>query len=474
MLPRSIRHLAWLPLLMLAEERAPTILEREPPPNVLLLIADDLGYADLGCHGARDVVTPHLDSIARHGVRFSNAYVTASVCSPSRAGLFTGRYPQRFGFEDNPGPGPVQGETIGLPATERTLAEALQAEAYATGYVGKWHLGVASAFHPLRHGFDEFFGFLQGGHVYYGPDRSGPLVRDLRCVSETEYLTDAFTREAIGFLDRHHEEPFFLCVSYSAVHEPLVAPPRVLEGIPDDLAPSRREYLGALQVLDEGVGRILAALERLDLNERTLVVFLSDNGGQFFPHRFTARNAPGRRGKNTLGEGGIHIPLLLHLPGTIEGGGVFEAPVSTLDLLPTILACGEGEEAVDGSGLDGVNLLPFLRGDAKGVPHERLFWRRQEQYAIRQGPWKLVHDASEGTCLYHLDDDPSETRDRSAEHPELKRELADAWEAWSRGLADPAWDWNEQIRRAVRGDFIEPHPAAYLEGFAEYEASLGD
>ena len=236
------------------------------PPNIVLIIADDLGYHDLACYGSKSIKTPHIDALARGGMTFTDAYVTAPVCSPSRAGLLTGRYQQRFGYEFNTGPArPETLETIGLPLTERTLADALSTAGYATGLVGKWHLGAAPKFHPLNRGFREFFGFL-------GPEtREGhhTILRGRTVVDENEYLSDAFTRESLAFIERHRREPFFLMVSYSAPHLPMDAPAKYQDRYPSLSPGNVRTYAAMVSSVDDGVGEILRKLASARLSKDT-------------------------------------------------------------------------------------------------------------------------------------------------------------------------------------------------------------
>ncbi len=421
-------------------------------PNIIFLVADDLGFADLGFTGARDIPTPHLDALAAGGVRFTNGYVSGPYCSPTRAGLLTGRYQQRFGHEFNPGEGGH--EPFGLPLSQKTVADRLKAAGYVTGLVGKWHLGGAPEFRPRRRGFDEFFGFLGGAHPYDGI-RGAPIYRDEEVVREPEYLTDAFGREAVAFIDRHKDHPFFLELAFNAVHTPMEATDDRLArfaAIPDK---TRRTYAAMLLALDEAVGRVVEKVRASGLEERTLFAFFSDNGGPTMRGTTIngSRNDPYRGSKRTTLEGGIHVPFVLSWKGTLPAGITYDRPVIQLDLLPTALAAAGAPVGSD-EGLDGVDLLPFL-ADRSRSPHESLYWRLGEQAAIRRGDWKLVRydpaaDSEEVSRpgkgpgatpfrLYHLSDDPGERRDLAAETPEKARELLEAWTAWDRTLATPLW-----------------------------------
>jgi arylsulfatase B len=300
----------------------------EPPraprkPNLLVILVDDLGYADLGCQGCKDIPTPNIDTLARNGIRFTDGYVSSPYCSPSRAGLLTGRYPQRFGHELNT---PGRRQDLGLPRTEVTLADRLKACGYATGIVGKWHLGVGGQFHPLRRGFDEFFGFAHEGHFYVGPhyqgdytsslrdkepeyDKLNPILRGTERVDEKEYLTEAFTREALAFIDRHRDQPFFLYLAYNAVHSPMQALPRYMDRFPTIADKKRGVFAAMLAAVDDGVGALLNKLRHVGIEEQTLIFFLSDNGGP--TAELTSSNRPLRGFKGEVLEGGIRVPFVV-------------------------------------------------------------------------------------------------------------------------------------------------------------------
>jgi arylsulfatase A-like enzyme len=408
-------------------------------PNVVILLADDLGYADVGFHGCKDVPTPHIDSLARNGGRFTGGYVSGPYCSPTRAGLLTGRYQNRFGHEFNPGP--KSGAAAGLPLSETTLADRLKAAGYATGLVGKWHLGNAAKFHPQKRGFDEFFGFLGGAHSYFADrGKGGGVFRGTERVNEKEYLTDAFAREAVAFIDRHRKEPFFLYLAFNAVHTPMQATDERLRRFASIEGGPRRTYAAMLSAMDEAVGRVLAKLREAGLEEETLVFFFSDNGGPTMKATTinASRNTPLRGSKRQTLEGGIRVPFVAQWKGRLPAGKVYDSPVIQLDVLPTALAAA-GVEAKPGWKLDGVNLLPYLEGKAKGQPHETLYWRFGRQMAVRRGEWKLVKYDATPAKLYHLGKDIGEANDLSEKEPERVKELCSAWEAWDATLAKPLW-----------------------------------
>ena len=451
------RHaLLWTPFaglsLWLAVSPGVSLAAEPRKPNIVILVADDLGFADVGFQGCRDIPTPHIDTLARNGVRCSNGYVSGPYCSPTRAGLLTGRYQQRFGHEFNPG----RGEGEGLPLKETTIADRLKAAGYATGLVGKWHLGEGPEFHPQKRGFDEFFGFLAGAHPYL-PGEGAPIYRGSQVVAEESYLTDAFAREAVSFIDRHEDDLFFLYLAFNAVHTPMQATDDRLARFATIPEGSRRTYAAMLVAMDEAVGKVLAKLRTSGLDEDTLIFFISDNGGPTLPGTTVngSRNTPLRGSKRTTLEGGVHVPFVVQWRGKLPEGTVYERPMIQLDILPTALAAA-GVEAQPEWHLDGVNLLPFLMGDASDSPHERLYWRLGEQAAIRQGDWKLVrYDSAvdaEGEAsrklsgksvtpfhLYNLARDIGESHDLADEQPEKAEELRKAWQEWDAQLVSPLW-----------------------------------
>jgi len=408
----------------------------------------------MSCQGG-EVPTPNLDRLAASGIRFTAGYVTSPYCSPSRAGLLTGRYPQRFGHEMNPVEGMNDRPEVGLPLSEKTLADHLKAAGYVTGMTGKWHLGVHPPQHPQRRGFDEFFGFLREGHFYLPPpydgapdrvvsrlrarepeyDRANPILRGGREVEEKDYFTNALGREASGFIRRHARERFFLYLPFNAPHSPMQATPRDYGRFAAIADPHRRLWAAMLSSMDDAVGAVLDTIRGEGLDRETLVMFLSDNGGP--TKELTSRNDPFSGGKGSLLEGGIRIPFLLSWPGRIPAGVVDPRPVSSLDLLPTALAAAGAPLP---SGLDGVDLLPHLTGSRNDAPHPVLFWRLGDQLAVRAGRWKLVRlPKSESFRLHDLESDEKESQDRAAANPDRVRELQDRLLAWNRELVPPRW-----------------------------------
>ena len=425
-------------------------------PNVVVIVADDLGYGDLGVHGCKDVPTPNIDSIAKNGVRFTSGYVSGPYCSPTRAGLLTGRYQQRFGHEFNPGAPGKGAEDVGLPLKETTLADRLKTAGYKTGLVGKWHLGHADKYLPTARGFDEFFGFLGGAHTYLRPGAGlNAIRRGNESVDEKEYLTDAFTREAVSFIDRHAKSPFFLYLAPNAVHGPLEAVEPYLKRFPDIKDEKRRTYAAMLAALDDGIGKVLAKLKAAGIENDTLIVFISDNGG---PEQVNASdNGPLRAGKATTWEGGIHVPFFVQWKAKLPVGKTYDHPVIQLDLLPTVLTAAGVEVKADWK-LDGVNLLLYVLGEKTVAPHDALYWRFGGQLAIRAGDWKLVKAVDgggraggggaaarrekatvEGAKLFNLKDDLGEQTDLAEKNPDKVKELAALWQKWNAELIPPAW-----------------------------------
>lgn len=418
-------------------------------PNILVIVADDLGYADLGFQGGKDIPTPHLDALAASGCRFTNGYVSGPYCSPTRAGLLTGRYQQRFGHEFNPGGESGQSNDLGLPVTETTIADRLQQAGYATGLVGKWHLGSAPKFLPQKRGFQEFFGFPGGAHTYFDAVKA-EIHRGTEHIHEPAYLTDAFGREAVAFIDRHKQEPFFLYLAFNAVHTPMEAPEDRLSEFDAIKDVPRRTYAAMLSAMDTAVGKVLGKVSAEGLDSDTLVFFISDNGGPTM--RGTTINAsintPLRGSKRTTLEGGIRVPFVVRWNGHIAPGSVYEHPVIQLDVLPTALAAAGVDAKADWK-LDGVDLIPFITRKANTKPHETLYWRLGDQNAIRHGDWKLVsYDLNvEGPPgrgvseprLYNLATDIGESTNLASSHPDEVKKLQSLWADWNSQLATPLW-----------------------------------
>ena len=446
-------------------------------PNIIFIIADDLGYGEVGSYGGKDVPTPAIDSIGRNGVRFTNAYVTAPFCAASRAALLTGRYQTRFGFEFNPIGAANADPDIGLPLGERMLPDVLREAGYVTALIGKWHLGGAPKFHPQRRGFDEFFGFLHEGHYYVPPPWSGhltwlrrralpggaqgrwtspdgrvvwstelptfepdydadnPILRNSQPVDERANLTEAFTREAEDFIARHRSQPFFLHLCYNSVHSPMQGMDAYLKKFAHLPDIHRRIFAAMFAQLDDGVGRVLARVRAEGLEERTLIVFLSDNGGP--TRELTSSNRPLRGEKGQLLEGGIRIPMLAQWKGRIPAGVTDDRMVSSLELFPTAVTAAGGKLPAK---LDGVDLLPHLMSGERTPIRTRHFWRVGPQAALREGEWKIFRGrGATNWQLYHLADDIGEEHDLAAVQPQKVAELMQAWQKLNAEMIDPLW-----------------------------------
>ena len=408
-------------------------------PNILIIITDDQGYHDVGFHGLKDFSTPHLDSLARNGVVCTQAYVTGSVCAPSRAGLMTGRYQNRFGFESLPPPG---NPNAGLPEEEITLASLLRKAGYKTGAVGKWHLGRnAARFHPNLRGFRQFFGFLDAQHDYFNYGGPDPIQHNGEPVTGTEYLTHAFTRQAVSFIDRHADDPFFLYLAYNAPHTPSQAPQEYLDRFQHIEDPRRRSYAAMMTALDDGVGEVLRALHRQHVDRDTLIFYLSDHGGpltRLGPNG--ADNTPLFGEKTQLYEGGVRVPFVVQWRRRLPRRETFDSPVIALDIFATAAAAA-GVELPGDRVYDGVNLLPHLSGDNRDPPHDLLFWRQGggRDFAARGSRYKIVRHNNGPVQLFDLRNDPGETTDLAAERPRDAARLLGAYQRWDAQMVPPLW-----------------------------------
>ena len=403
-------------------------------PNILIVVADDLGWGELSCQGNPQIPTPNIDSLARNGVRFTSGYVSGPYCSPTRAGLLTGRYQQRFGHEFNPGPASTAPATFGLSLKETTLANRLKEAGYSTGW------------------FDEYFGFLGGAHDYLDAagDKHNPILRGTTPVDNIDYTTDAFGREAVAFIEKHRAEPWLCYLPFNAVHAPLESIEKYLSRFPNIEDQRRRTFAAMLSAMDDAVGAVLNKLRERKLEEDTLIFFLSDNGGP--TPQTTSGNGSLHGFKAQTWEGGIRVPWIMQWKGHLPVGKVDDRPIIQLDVLPTALAAA-GVAVKPEWKLDGVNLLPYLIGEKPGVPHEALYWRFGQQIALRMGDWKLVKAPGGGTVageqagkantgnaqLYNLKEDIGEKENLAEKHPEKLKELAAIWEKWNSELVDPAW-----------------------------------
>jgi len=405
------------------------------PVNLLIFYADDLGWGELGCQGNDEIPTPNIDSIAESGVRFTDGYVAATYCSPSRAALLTGRYPTRFGHEFN-----SVARAAGLRRDQVTLATRLKQMGYATAAIGKWHLGEGVEYRPTTFGFDEFFGTLANTR-YVRPSKfvDSRISNDVRQVPDASfYTTDAYCERSLDWLEKNKTKPWFLYLPFNAQHVPLQAPQKYLDRFSDVKDEKRRLFAAILSAMDDAVGRVLEKVRAMGQEENTLVFFISDNGGPTEAN--TSTNGPLRGFKMTTFEGGPRVPFLVQWKGRIPAGKVYHHPVTNLDVVPTIIAASGG--TIEPSwGLDGVDLVPYLTGVDSGRPHQTLYWRYGPQWAIRHGDMKLV--VSEGGSgkpeLYDLATDIGESRDLAASRPAEARKLTAMWEAWNAEQAPPSF-----------------------------------
>jgi arylsulfatase A-like enzyme len=460
---------AILPVCLCAQSR---------PANVVIIVADDMGYADVGFHGSTEIPTPNIDSLARSGIRFTDAYVTGPFCSPTRAGLLTGKYPQRFGHEFNIGAATPEHRDVGLPLSEVTIADRMKAAGYRTALVGKWHLGSAPRFHPQQRGFDEFFGFLHGSHGYFGSPPANPILDGNERVPTVPYLTEAFAERAVDFITRNAARPFFLYLAFNAPHVPMHASEKYLARFPNIQNSTRRTYAAMVSAMDDGVGRVMAALRENALDRNTLVVFFSDNGGPLGENTWNgSSNEPLRGAKGQTYEGGVRVPFIVRWTGRLPAGKTDSRPIIQLDVAPTALAAAGVAPRLDW-GFDGVNLLPYLEGSAPGTPHDALFWRTGARMAVRQGDYKLVKDVEgdgredsdqltlAGAQLFNVRTDISERTDLAARSAERVKALSDTWQRWNSKLVSPAWPPTQGGRGAIAPCTSRPltDPAAAYVG----------
>ena len=389
------------------------------PPNIVLIVADDLGFADVGFNGSIQIKTPHLDQLASGGAVCSNGYVSSPVCSPSRAGFLTGRNQVSFGYDNNLGrhQPSMNPEFHGLPIQQKTIADRLSVLGYKTGLIGKWHLGDLPQFHPLKRGFQEFWGFTGGGHQYFpvasGSGYEAPIQCNYAEPKKVTYITDDIGDEAVGFIDRHRDKPFFLFASFNAPHAPMQATKADLQLYQHIENKKRRTYCAMVHRLDVNAGKIQTALREAGIADNTMTVFISDNGGPVDSN--ASCNAPFNGQKGILLEGGMHVPYVIHFPAEIKAGTHYPHSVSSLDFAPTFLAAAGGS-ADDKAKFDGVNLLPYLTQQINSPPHETLLWKFTISAAIRRGPWKLVRVPDRMPMLFNLDEDLSEQNDVAMKH----------------------------------------------------------
>jgi arylsulfatase A-like enzyme len=420
-------------------------------PNLVLIVADDLGYGDLGIQGSKQIPTPNIDQLAREGIIFTNGYVSSPVCAPSRAGLMTGKNQAGFGFNDNlagnqPG---FDANYLGLPLTEQTLANKLKSLGYTTGLVGKWHLGAAPHFNPVNRGFDEFWGFLDGGHDYFTakPDGSG-MESAIQCnykkPDPLTYMSDDIGNESVDFIRRHKNHPFFLYAAFNAPHAPMQATDEDLKLFSHVKDKLRQTYCAMVYRLDQNIGKIVKTVQEQGLERNTVVVFISDNGGPANSISNGSINAPLRGQKTTLLEGGIRVPFFLKWPAMLDGGKKCTDPVSALDICPTFIDAAGGTVS-EKDHYTGVSILPYLTGQTKQIPHQTMEWRYTAGSALREGDWKLIRLPDRLPMLYHLSVDIAEEHDVSASYPDKTRSMLKKLGTWELRLPHPVFhepaDW---------------------------------
>jgi len=442
-----------LPLLLLSVSFTIAQVKTEKKPNLVVIMTDDMGWADVGFNGCKDIPTPNIDAIANEGIRFEEGYVSFPVCGPSRAGFLTGRYQDRFGFTTNPSINP-NNPKAGLPVEEETMAQVLKKANYNSAIIGKWHMGTHPNFHPLERGFDYFYGFLSGGHNYY-PDQltlndlsdvnkkwewyKTKIIENRTKVEVDDYLTDELSDAAVRYINKQVEnnQHFMLYLAYNAPHTPLQATEKYLSRFPNIIDKRRKTYAAMVSAVDDGVGRVLEALKNGDIDKNTIVIFLSDNGGA---HNNASDNGPLRGLKGDLFEGGIRVPFAMRWKGIIPEGQIYKEPVSSLDIMATIVSQNNIKINPERP-LDGVDLIPYLTGSNTNAPHDHLFWRKWEQnaMAIRKGNYKLVANknlSQNRPALYNITTDISENNNKRLEEKQIAKKLLKTWKQWNAELKD--------------------------------------
>lgn len=427
-------------------------------PNVVIIVADDLGWGDIGVNGSEVIATPNIDALAAGGINFTTGYVTAAVCAPSRAALMSGRHQQSFAYEYNP-----RGRhDIGVPVQIDTIGTRMQGEGYTTALIGKWHLGRTPEHHPQNRGFDRFYGFTGGGNGYLSDPEDGDYMSDpvegsapgfKRVTIESGYevidvdgdLTSLLTEQAVDFIEdaAAEEAPFLLVLTHFAPHSPLQATHEQLAPYAHIEDRPTRIYSAMVTAMDSGVGEVVDALERSGERENTLVVFMSDNGCAHYIGVGTCSNEPYQGYKGTYFEGGVRVPMIANWPGVLDTGVAYDQPVVSYDWTVTALTLAGAP--VENEGFDGVNLMPFLANRDIAGPRSRMHWRTLPNYAIRDGDWKLwMVERTDGSgmqpLLYNLAEDPGETRNLAAENPEQLQRMIDAFEEWDAGLPEPGFE----------------------------------
>ena len=421
------------------------------PPNVIVIISDDQGYADVGFHGSNEIFTPNIDRIAKNGVVFSEGYVSYAVCSPSRAGLITGRYQNRFGYSRNILLAPND-SLMGLPLSEQTLPDVLNNVDYKTKAIGKWHLGAHKSLVPEKRGFDEFFGFLIGGHRYFPDDLTLNDLTDARRqmdgyitkiydngkrINTKKYLTEELSDNAVKFIEDNSDNPFFLYLSYNAPHTPLQATTKDLERNKHIDIEKRQTYAAMVSSMDDGIGLILDKLEQKNIFENTIVFFFSDNGGVEW-YNFSD-NGPLRGIKGDFFEGGIRVPFAMQWPNKIKPGTIYDKPIIALDIFATVASAAKAEKYIKNE-IDGVNLIPYLSGNKPGSPHEYLYWKNPDKDidVIRDDRYKYLRIKND-EYIFDLKNDISEESNIIDLSKPIYDRLKSQFKLWEKDMIDPVF-----------------------------------
>ena len=430
-------------------------------PNIIVIVADDAGYVDFGFMGSKDLETPHIDNLASDGVVFTDAHVSATVCAPSRAGLLTGKYQQRFGFEAN-GTGDATSGDIGLSDDVVTMADVFQKNDYKTIALGKWHLGATPSDHPNNRGFDEFYGFLGGGRSYFPmsePSKHHMLQQNGERVVFDGYLTDVLGERSVSFVEENKNQPFFMYLAYNAVHTPMEAKAEDLEKFKDH----PRQVLAAMTwSLDENIGKLRNKLKELKLLDNTLIYFISDNGGA---HNNSSKTGPLKGWKGNKFEGGQRVPFIVSWPSKIAKNQKFDGLTSSLDIFNTSLAAADIDKNEDLI-LDGTNLLPYLSGEKQGNPHDKLFWRKLSEAGARIGNYKLIRLDGYGSVMYDLSNDLSESKNIATSDTLIFNNLSKSLLDWESQMIAPLWQegkpW-EDVTYYIHQRLMDNEPVLYKE-----------
>ncbi|MBK1789826.1 sulfatase family protein [Persicirhabdus sediminis] len=438
-------------------------LAKRQPPNIILICADDLGYGDVSYHHghAEDIITPNIERLARNGVWFSQAYSASTLGAPARSGMMTGRYPQRYGYEDNPGPfRQSEDVTIGTPDSETTLAEKFGELGYTTALIGKYEDSYNQLKHPNRRGYDYFYGFTGSIIDYYVKARSKrQIYRNNKLVIEQRYLTDVFGEEAEKFIIENKDDPFFLHLSFNAVSGPIVAPPEVVEKFAHIQGERRRKFVTMLYIMDKNIGNLLNTLNKHGLKENTMVILTSDTGSKPRATHASNGNLNGERG--TFFEGGIRVPLIISWPSKLPKDFEHTQMVSTLDIYPTIFSACKARKPWSENELDGKDIYSQISGMEDASSHEYLYWRANAKWAVRDNHWKLVFaDNKSPVALYKIINDEREQKNVINDYPAEVERLNNAFVNWSKTLKAPQWGWQPQYCGETKMDFKNPNPQA--------------